>query len=309
MIELVTLALNPTIDISYEVETMAPTKKLRAYSERNETGGGGINVAKVFERLGGKVHCHYLSGGPTGLTLDGLLDREGLARTKIAIAGDTRVCSMVFERSTGLEYRVVPPGPAISEPEWHESLAVLGGVECPFLVLSGSLPGGVPDDYYARAAEIGRRHGAKIVLDSSGRGLAGGLAGGGIYLVKPNLIELESVVGGELVSEERIVEAARSVVERGMAENVAVTLGEGGALLVSAHTQFRLPAIPVPARSAVGAGDSFLAAMVFALARDWTIENAFRLGVAAGAAALMTPGTELAEAKDIMRLYASVPGK
>ena len=301
-----TLTLNPTIDASYAVERMVHTHKMRGLAENYDPGGGGINVARVLVRLGATARCHYLSGGATGAALDGLLDRHQLVRVRTPIAGETRIAAAVLDRESGKEYRIVPPGPAVTEPEWQACLGSLAQVRCRYLIASGSLPPGVPDDFYARAAGIAAERGAKFVLDSSGRGLKGALTGGGVHLVKPSLGELRQLTGADLADEAAIAAAAMALVGEGAAEAVAVTMGHEGALIASAQGPLRLPAIPVQAASAVGAGDSFLAGMVFALSQGADVADAARLGLAAGTAAVLTPGTGLAHPADIHRLRALI---
>ncbi|MCB2059745.1 MAG: 1-phosphofructokinase family hexose kinase [Novosphingobium sp.] len=307
MKSIATLTMNPTIDVAYEVESVFHTRKMRTSGECYAPGGGGINVARVFVRLGGNARCIYLSGGPTGPALDGLVDLHQLVRMRIAIREPTRLSTAVYERESGREYRFVPPGPTVAPDEWQQCLDRIGQLECDYLVASGSLPPGVPADFYARAAEIARARDIGVVLDSSGEALREGLAGGGLLLIKPSLGEFRQLVGRELEAPEEVGEEALAIVERGQAEMVAVTMGHRGAVLASKEGTLHLPAIDVEAKSAVGAGDSFLAAMVHALARDWDAVDAFRFGMAAGSAAVLTPGTNLAYPPDIERLFASVP--
>jgi 6-phosphofructokinase 2 len=306
MMEIATLTMNPTIDVALEVDRVFSTHKLRGRNELHAPGGGGICVARVFVRLGGNARCYYLSGGPMGVALDGLLDLHQLVRTRIPIAGETRLCTSVFERETGEEYRFLADGPTVNEPEWQACLDALGEVRCDYLVASGSLPKGVPADFYARVAAAAAARGIPFVLDSSGPALAQVLAGGGVFLVKPSLGELRSLVGEPLVGDDAIASEAAAIVARGEAKHVAVTMGRDGALLANASGILRLPAIPVATASAVGAGDSFLAAMVHALAAGREPVDAFRFGIAAGAAAVLTPGSGLAAAADIRRLYADM---
>ena len=295
---IVTLTPNPAIDGSCDAPKVRPTHKIRTTNTRYDPGGGGINVARVVHRLGGEVRAVYLAGGATGGVLDSLLDRDGIARSRIDIAGHTRISQAVRELETGLEYRFVPDGPEVSETEWQACLAAIAAITCDWLVLSGSLPRGVPVDFYARlAAQSGA--GKRILLDTSGPALRRTLQGGGIFLVKPSRGELEQYAGRELSDEAALIDAARGIVGSGQAEHVAVTLGYLGAILVSSGGELRLPAIEVEVRSAVGAGDSFLGAAAFALASGQSVKAAFRLGVAAGTAAVMTPGTGLCQPKDI----------
>lgn len=306
MKSIATLTLNPAIDTAYGVDRVFHTHKMRTLGEHYDPGGGGINVARVIARLGGIARAHYLSGGATGAALDNLIDAQGIVRSRIPIEGNTRISIAIYEEESGKEYRFVPPGPVVLEEEWRQCLDHIAGIDCDYLVVSGSLPPGVPDDFYARVREIAARNDISVALDSSGAALKHGLSGGGILLVKPSQGELQAYAGRPLPTPEALAEAAAEIVAGGHARYVAVTLGHEGALLADASGILRLPAIPVEARSAVGAGDSFMAAMIFALASDWAVEDAFRYGIAAGAAAVLTPGTELCERSDVERLYATI---
>lgn len=297
-----TLTLNPAIDVAYAVNEVFHTRKMRTHGEHYTPGGGGINVARVFTRLGGTAHCVYLAGGATGATLDGLLEAEGLDRERIAIEGHTRICVNVFEDRTGKEYRLVPPGPQVLEREWQDCLERLSRVSADFIVASGSLAPGVPVDFYGRVARIAAARKIRMVLDSSGPGLRGGLSEGGLHLVKPSIGELRQYTGSQLASPKEIGDAAMALVEGGQARIVAVTLGQDGAVLASEEGIRVLPAVPVETRSAVGAGDSFLAAMVHGLAAGRSTFEAFRLGLAAGAAAVLAPGGDLCQADETARL-------
>jgi len=302
-----TITVNPTIDVAYELDRLVPVRKLRASAARHDPGGGGLNVARVFVRLGGNARCHYMAGGASGEALDALLDLHQLVVAKTAIAAETRLSTTVFERATGQEYRIVAPGPDIADTEWRAFLDRLEQTESAYIVASGSLARGLPDDFYARIARIAHKKGARFVLDSSGRGLLGGLSEGGVYLVKPNLEELRDLAGSPLHAEEDIAQAAREIVARGDAHHLAVTMGEQGAMLVNGHGVYRMLALPVETVSTVGAGDSFVAAMVHALADGRDLREAFRFGAAAGAAAVSTPGTDLARAEDIARIFRAIP--
>jgi 6-phosphofructokinase 2 len=241
--------------------------------------------------------------------LDALLDAQGVRRKRVNIADHTRISLAVHERQTGQEYRFVPEGPKVSEAEWQDCLDVIERCTCDWLVASGSLPRGVPGDFYARVAAIARKSGARFVLDTSGEALGAALAQGGVFLVKPSKGELEQMEGHTLADSDALILAARGIIERGEAIHVAVSMGHEGALLVNADGALHLPAVPVEVRSAVGAGDSFVAAMVHAFAVGRDVGDAFRLGVAAGTAAVMTPGTDLCHRADVERLFELIAGR
>ncbi|MEW9854266.1 1-phosphofructokinase family hexose kinase [Novosphingobium sp. M1R2S20] len=309
MPRIATLTMNPTIDVSYDVARVQHTHKMRTTNEQYAPGGGGINVARVFKRLGGEALNFYLAGGATGPTLERLLSEFGLGCCRIPIAGTTRIASAVHELETGKEYRFTPSGPTIKESEWQDCLDSLSAaLPLDALVLSGSLPSGVPADFYARAAAVARESGTPVVLDSSGDALAAGLEAGGLLLVKPSQGELAALVGRELEGIEEIGVEAMRFVEAGKARLVAVTLGHRGAVLARAEGPSFLPAPEIEAKSAVGAGDSFVAAMVHALANGRDELEAFCFGMAAGSAAVLSPGTGLADPEDIQRLHAQICG-
>lgn len=306
MQSIATVTLNPAIDGSCEAEKVRHTNKVRTTNDSYDPGGGGINVARVVQRLGGIVCAHYLAGGVTGGVLDSLLDRDRIERKRTAIADHTRISHAVFERESGREYRFVPEGPLITEPEWRAALDIFAAIEADYIVLSGSLPRGVPADFYA--ALIRRLEGrAHVVLDTSGAALSTTLAAGGIFLVKPSQGELEQFAGQPLRRRAELIDAAQKIIDQGLSRHVAVTMGHQGALLVSAAGHFHLPAVEVDVRSAVGAGDSFLGAMTLALAERYSLADAFRRGVAAGTAAVLTPGTGLCLPGDVERIYAHIP--
>lgn len=302
---IVTLTLNPAIDLSYEVDRLVPTQKLRVGTERLFPGGGGINVARVLARLGREATCVYLAGGATGPTFAALLAEQGLAATGIPVAGATRIATTVFERETGHEFRLTPPGPQIGEAEWRGCLEALAEMPCDWLVASGSLPRGVPDDFYAHLAEVTAGKGARLVLDSSGEALRAGITSGGVWLAKPNLAEFEQLAGRTFADPQETGAAAREMVRANGMEALVVSLGADGAVLATRHGYEVLPALPLEAKSAVGAGDSFVAGMVHALAGGEDMAAAFRLGMAAGSAAILTPGTDLALREDIERMRAA----
>ena len=301
---IVTLTASPAIDISTGVEEIVPTRKLRCAAARRDAGGGGINVARVVRRLGSEVAAIYPAGGASGRLLERLVGREGVRSMAIPIEQETREDFTVLERKSGDQYRFVLPGAPLAEPEWHACLDALQAMDelPPFVVGSGSLPAGAPDDFYACAARIAKRGGARMVVDTSGHALAAVLKEG-VYLVKPNLRELQELNHAPLGDQAQRISACRSLIATGAAEVVTLTLGADGALMVtrdSAHVARSPDITPV---SAVGAGDSFVGGMVWRLAAGGDIADAFRYGVAAGSAAVLNPGTELCHAGDVAQLH------
>lgn len=303
MPHIVTLTANPAIDISTSTLAVEPTRKLRCRLERRDPGGGGINLARVAHRLGAEVTAIYPAGGSVGRRLTGLLADEGVPGVAVPISGETREDFNVEEEVTGQQFRFTLPGPRLHEHEWEQCLRALQDVRPhpDFICASGSLPPGAPDDLYARAADVAVGLGARFVLDTSGPALTQALTKD-VYLVKPNLVELQQLTGEPLQDQQAQLHACRTLIARGRVHMVALTLGDQGALLVTADRALRASALPVTAASTIGAGDSFLGTMVWALASGAALEEALRFGIAGGAAALTQPGTKLCEAVDVHRL-------
>lgn len=307
MTDVITLTVNPAIDIATEVERMLPAHKLRCAPARRDPGGGGINVARVLRRLGADVTAIYPAGGVLGMLLRQMLDRERVPSLTVPIAEDTREDVTVLDAASGQQYRFILPGPRLSESEWQACLDAVRALarRTRFVVASGSLPPGVPEDFYSHVAAVTRQAGAKLLVDASGPALRHAMDEG-VYLVKPSLREFGELTGRRLEGERDWLAASRRLIERGSAEVVALTLGEQGALVVTRDCAWRAQALPVKPISVVGAGDSFLGGMTSSLASGQDVETAFRYGVAAGSAAVIVAGTELCHREDVERLIGKV---
>jgi 6-phosphofructokinase 2 len=299
MARLVTLTLNPALDLAADAESVVHTHKIRMQHEHADPGGGGVNVARVLHELGAETQALIVTGGATGRVLEGMLDEAGVPRRSVSIAGNTRVSLNVLDRASNLEYRFVPEGPTLTDAEWRRVLQEVERVEGDWLIASGSLPHGVPADGYAQIAEIAVRKGLRMVLDTSGDALREAL-GHGIELVKPSLSELEHVIGRGLPGAAEQEAEAMALVRAGAARMMAVTRGADGAFLASRDGVVRQPAMRVDVHTAVGAGDAFLAGLVFALSNGESQEAALAWGTAAGAAAIACAGTARLRRDDVM---------
>jgi 6-phosphofructokinase 2 len=307
MERIVTLTMNPSIDINSSVEHVISDRKLRCKPPSYEPGGGGINVSRAIQRLGGNSSALYPAGGTFGQMLQNLLDREGIFHYPIQIEESTRETFMILEESSGRQFRFGMPGPTLRETEWKRCLGTLVALDLKpnYVVASGSLSPGVPEDFYAQLAKITSEVEARLIVDTSGEPLR--LASqAGVYLLKPNMNEIQSLVGREIQNELELEETARDLVEKGHSEVMIISLGAGGALMVSKDGCEHVRAPTVPIKSRVGAGDSMVAGMVLSLANGKSLGDAVRFGVAAGAAAVMTPGTELCRREDTERLYQQI---
>ena len=300
---IVTLCMNPALDITTSTDVVRPTDKLRCTTARYDPGGGGINVAHVSEVLGASSTAVFPAGGPAGELVHKLLVAEGLAVHRVPIGGSTRESFTVNELSTVKQYRFVLPGPQLTVAEQTECLLQLrhAASSASIVVASGSLPPGVPEDFYQQVADVCAQLGALFLLDTSGGGLTH--VNAGVFLLKPSVRELRDCVGRALDTEPEQLAAARELIERGAAEHVLVSMGAAGAMLVNRRGGQRFAPVAVPPGSGVGAGDAMLAGVAVGLVRGWSLSEATRLGVAAGAAMLLTPGTAPCTREDTERLY------
>jgi 6-phosphofructokinase 2 len=304
---IVTLTMNPAVDIATDVDRIEPAHKLRCGPPRWDAGGGGINVARAVLRLGGSPTAIFPSGGAIGAVLETLVRTEDLDFRSIPIAGETRQDFAVRETSTGDQYRFVLPGPDLNAREAQACVeAILEIVRAPaILVASGSLPPNLSSNFYAEVARVVAACNARFVLDCSGAALKSALASG-LHLIKPSRRELCELTGETLPDRDACLAACRSIVRERACELVALSLGDEGALLVGKDFALSATAPKVKPLSSVGAGDSFLGALVLELARGTPPAEALRKAVAAGSAALLSPGTGLFDAADVEKLYPQV---
>lgn len=304
MAKVVTLTLNPSLDVSTSTREVRPTDKLRCAEPAYYPGGGGINVANLIHALGGDVLAVVTAGGPFRARFEDLLLRTGTPFAFIPIAGDTRANLTVAEGQSGNEYRFVMPGPVLSAAEQQSCIDRVKGVRPPpeFVVISGSPPPGVGPELIEQLGEWCNMVAARLILDLPGDHLRTSGARRP-FLIKPNLRELELLVGRKLIGEAEEAAAAAALVETGFAEVVLVSLGPRGALLVSREGAERIVAPAVKVRSAVGAGDAMVGGTTWALSQGCSLGEAARFGVAAGSATLLTSGTQVAAPEAIYGLF------
>ena len=300
---IITITFSPCIDKSTSVPLLLPEKKLKCSPVKLEPGGGGINVARAIRKLGGEATAVYLSGGYTGKFFNKLMQQEGVPSIIIETENETRENIIVLEESANRQYRFGMPGTEVKKEEWQQCLDVIGKIQnAEFIVASGSLPPGVPLDIFGRIAVITKKNNAKFVVDTSGQALKYA-AEQGVYLLKPNLGELAFLTGREKINTEEIESIAKEVIAKGSCEVIAVSMGRLGAVLVTKNKSFRAVPPDVPAKSTVGAGDSMVAGIIFALSKGARLESAIQYGVACGTAATLNPGTELCRKEDADRIF------
>lgn len=304
MKHIITLTLSPTIDKSSSIEKMIPDQKLQCEPAKFEPGGGGINVSRALKRLNVNSVTIFPSGGLTGQRLQHLLKEEGLNQHPIETKNLTRESFIVFSRSDNQQYRFNMPAVELLHKEEMEILSTIRNLtpKPKYIVVSGSMPPGVTEDFLAKVARIAKQDDAKLIVDTSGEALFHAVEEG-VYLLKPNQTELSKLTGKEINTREDVENAVQEILDKGKCEIVVVSLGADGAYIATKDFSEHVEAPPVERLSTVGAGDSMVAGLVYGLDKGADLRQVIRMGIACGSAATMNPGTELFKKEDAERLF------
>ncbi|WP_299846543.1 1-phosphofructokinase family hexose kinase [uncultured Paracoccus sp.] len=303
---ILTITLNPALDLSTGIERVVPDQKLRCEKPEVDPGGGGINVSRAIQILGGQSTALVALGGATGTRIADMLKSDGLSVMRLTAPGETRQSLAVSERETGHQFRFVLPG-----PEWHRAhvadamsaiaeAARAGG----WVVLSGSNPPGVPAGFAQMLAVRLKDSAARLLVDTSGEALRAIAASSTpVDVLRMDSLEAEGLAGRPLPHRRDSAEFAAGLVRDGVARAVIVARGADGSVIAGDEGVWHAEAISVPVVSAVGAGDSFVAGFLLATARNQPVPETLALGAAAASAACMTPATDLCRAEDVWRFY------
>ena len=308
MPDIITITLNPAIDKTYVVTDLVPEHKLRCSNPVVEAGGGGINVSKGLKELGSASTAVFFAGGKNGEVLHEMLQREQIECMPIPVNGETRESLVIIDQRSSKEFRIVVDGPEISKSAFEQIIQHIQKVKPSWLIASGSLPKGLPNDVYAVLAKTAKVNGIKFILDTSGEALSAALEEG-VYLMKPNLKELSNLSGVKALELNDVPKAAMQLIKEGKAQVVVVSMSSSGAFLVTAENYFHLPSPDVEQRSTVGAGDSMVSGMVWALQNKKSLREMICWGVACGSAATMHTGTQLFQKQDAEKLFAWIREK
>lgn len=299
-----TITLNPALDKNSTIDNLIPEKKLRCSMPKFDAGGGGINVSRALKRLGVSSSVIFTSGGSTGRKLENLLGLESLNLFPVRTINETRENFIVTDTLNSKQYRFGFPGELVTEEEQNE---ILNNVEKlnpipDFVVISGSLPVGIHPDFIRLLIDKCKLKGSKVIVDTSGDALKAAVEEG-VFLVKPNQRELSELAGRNELETIDMDKQANSIISQGKASILVVSLGAKGAILYSENQKIQMVPPLVKIRSTVGAGDSMVAGMVWALTSQNGLEDVLRKGIACGTATTLAEGTGLFKIKDVERIY------
>ncbi|MGR3659670.1 MAG: 1-phosphofructokinase family hexose kinase [Paracoccaceae bacterium] len=303
MQNILTITLNPTVDMASTAPDITAGPKIRCTDPVFDPGGGGINVARAIHHLGGHSEAFIPVGGATGHHLLDLLRNEGLRVDAFTLDGETRQSISVTQTSDGQQFRFVMPGPDWSDATLTAALAQItrAARKAEIIVLSGSQPPGVPDDFAARLTQ--QLDHKKLIVDTSGAPQKHVVDHPiGLFLLRMDAAEAESLNGQNHPTPTATADFAAKLVSRNVAEIIVIGRGADGSTCVTKDFRLHCRRPVEKTRSRVGAGDSMLGAMVLELARGSDVETSLRYGVAASSAAVLTDATQLCTREDTDRL-------
>lgn len=281
---ILTVTLNPAIDKVYEVDSFQVGDVFRPNDMWAMAGGKGLNVSRVASILGGDVVATGFLGGGNGQFIRKRLGKQGIKDAFIEIEGETRICIAVNDPILDTSTEVLEPGPVISLSEQEDFLknfqSLAKGAD--IVTMSGSLPDGLPSDYYGRLIEICRGLGKRVILDTSGETLEKSLLYSP-FMIKPNQTELGAITGTPIEDETQILSTAHRLQQGGI-DLVCITLGGSGSIVVSKEGAYRLKSPPIETVSAIGSGDAFVAGCAFAFDKGRTTKDVLKMGMACGMA-------------------------
>lgn len=299
-----TVCMNPSFDKTASVAQLRVGEVNRLRDVRVDVGGKGVNVAIVLKRLGVNAGCVGCLGETDQASFLHMIAKENLTFDYLLLPGEVRTNLKLVDESSRTITEFNEPGLHITEGQLEQFLQLLSDCSSAsnYVVLSGHLPAGCPETTYQRCMQA--VSGKKCVLDASGDALLHGIKEKP-FLIKPNLPEIEAIMKKELRTLRAIRDAALFMMDYG-AQNVVISMGKYGAMLVSGGATLFSPALIVEARSTVGAGDAMIGGMLTGLEHGLSLPDSFRYGVAAGAASVMTDGTQLVRKNDFESLLPKV---
>ncbi|MBC7440166.1 MAG: 1-phosphofructokinase family hexose kinase [Flavobacterium sp.] len=302
MSKIITVTFSPSIDKSASVSAILTDNKMNCFSLISEPGGGGINVARVISRLGGNVEAIFPSGGYMGMFFNQLLESEKVSFVSVQTKNETRENYVILDQATNKQYRFGMPGVKLFDNELKNIIQVIENHEkIDFIVVSGSLPPGIPLNIFDKLAKIANNKKAKLIVDTSGEALKSAL-NAGVYLLKPNLEELRILMNIKDLESENIEILAKKLIQDYKCQTIVVSLGAKGAMLFSKEESHFIKPPKVKVKSTVGAGDSMVAGIVFGLSNNLNLKESLQYGIACGTATTMNLGSALCQKKEVEKL-------
>jgi len=301
-----TLTLNPAVDRELTVSAIEYDSVLRASESRVDFGGKGFNVSRLLKGLGTESTAVGFLGGKAGEILQDGLQSLGIGAEFVWVPGETRTNVSIVTQSGGHYIKVNEKGPLVDSAKQQELLEKIAMLAKPgdWWVLAGSLPPGCAEDFYARVVAVLNEHGSLTLLDTTGESLRLGCAEKP-YLVKPNAEEARALTKMPVDTPAETAAVAAEIRRMG-AQNVVISMGKAGALLQTAEGTWLTHSPKIKEKNPIGAGDSMVGGLVWALTHGLALKESLGWGVASGAATASLSGTEVGSQKLIEKLLGQV---
>lgn len=306
--KIITITLSPCIDKSTSVDKFIPEKKLKCAYPLLEAGGGGINVSRALKNFKTNSLCIYIAGGYTGKILSNLVYHEGLHAVPVNSDLNTRENFIVFENQTHLQFRFGMPVNSVADTEWKKVIAALKKEKASDVIVSGSINPSINPLFFREINDYVKKHNCRLIVDTAGEPLKSILKTGA-FLIKPNQNEFSGLFGKKQLSSKQIVEKAKTMVKAKKVDNIVVSLGGEGAVLVNKNGALHFIPPQVEVKSTVGAGDSMIAGIVYQLNNGHTIEEAVKFGIACGTATTNNSGMQLCTLLGAKKILKAVRSK
>jgi 1-phosphofructokinase len=299
--KVIAVTLNPSIDKTITIEHLIPYGLNRVIDSRTDPGGKGVNVARVLKNFYVNVTvCGLIAGNQGKLLLD-YLNRDGIQTDLLENTGETRVNLKILDESTNQTTEINEAGFMVT-PEILASfkLKLKQSIhEANLVVLSGSLPPGVPENFYAECIALAKDEGIPSVLDADGNAFAEGVKAIP-FAVKPNLRELELLTGNTFSNMNEIAQAAKKLIAVGI-EIVIISMGPDGAIVADKNQVFRVNSWDVEVKSATGSGDSMVASLAYSILKKDSLFDIAKLTTAAGTITASKPGTKICTLDEVLQ--------
>lgn len=303
---IITVTLNASIDKLYIVDELLPHQVMRAKVVNNTAGGKGMNVSRVAALAGEKVTAMGFLGGHNGILFESLVRDSDIACAFTKVQGETRCCINVHDLATNLSTEVLEPGEPVTADDLNRFLQDFEKrlPAADVITISGSVPKGVPHDFYASLITLAKEKGKKVIFDSSGPALAAGVAAKPT-MIKPNTDEISQLLNVDISSQEDLLVVAQTLHLQGV-EYVVISLGKEGALLACSDGVFHGKPPEISAVNTVGCGDSMVAGFACGMVRRSSPEESLRFAVAISAANALTKETGSFRKEDMKSLLPEV---
>lgn len=303
---ILTLTPNTTLDLTVIIPQFTPDKTIRATQTYHSMGGKPTDASWILGRMGITSHALGLSAGAIGKKVIGMLSEFDIVTDFVEVGGETRINTVIMDESTGEQTTITTASMIINETHvmqlWAKTVEAIKNATV--LITGGSLPNGVPSEFYAEVIQLAHEHHVPVIFDASEPNLSVGLQAKPMF-IKPNQHELSALVGREIYTIAEAYQVGKDILQEYDTQSV-ITLGKEGALAILKHCVYRIPSIEVDVQSTAGAGDAVLAGLAYAIYHGHPIEDGLRLGVATATAVCLQVGTAAYDVADMKRFLPQV---